>query len=285
MTVRIVTDSTADLPPGVAEELGISIVPLYVRFGEEVYRDRVDISEDEFYQRLTHDPVHPGTTQPTPQDFADVYRELSKDAEGIVSIHISSKLSGTYESALQGREMTDSQCPIEVVDSLWASMGLGLLVLDAVAAAKEGKSPQQIADEAREMIPRIRYLGMFDTLKYLHLGGRIGKAKCLLGSALNVKPLLTLRNGEFHAVGRARTRSKGLSRLYEFVQNAGEISDLTIVHSTTPDDVEALAERIHPIFPRDRIVVARLGPVLGVHTGPGTVFVGIRLNLCYRSQT
>jgi len=276
MAVRIVTDSTADLPPGVAERLGITIVPLYVRFGEEVYRDRVDIGEDEFYERLIHDPVHPGTTQPTPQDFAQVYRELSRDADGIVSIHISSKLSGTYTSALQGREMADSKCPIEVVDSLWASMGLGFLAMDAAAAAGEGKSPRQIAEEALEMIPRIRYMGLFDTLKYLHLGGRIGKAKCLLGSALNVKPMLTLRDGEFHAVGRARTRSRGLSRLCEFVRNAGEISDLVIVHSTTPDDAESLRQRLDAVFSKDKTVIARLGPVLGVHTGPGTVFVGVR---------
>ena len=276
MAVRIVTDSTADLPPGVAERLGVTVVPLYVRFGEEVYRDRVDIGEDEFYERLMHDTVHPGTTQPTPQDFAQVYRELSQEADGIVSIHISSKLSGTYASALQGRDMADSKCAIEVVDSLWASMGLGFLATDAAAAAGEGKSPQQIAEEAREMIPRIRYMGLFDTLKYLHLGGRIGKAQCLLGSALNVKPMLTLRDGEFHAVGRARTRSRGLNRLCEFVQSAGEISDLVIVHSTTPDDAESLRQRLDAVFPKDRTVIARLGPVLGVHTGPGTIFVGFR---------
>jgi DegV family protein with EDD domain len=276
VTIRIVTDSTADLPPGVAEELGITVVPLYVRFGDEVYRDRVDISEDEFYQRLERDTVHPGTTQPTPEDFARVYRGLGKEADGIVSIHISSKLSGTYSSALQAKEIVGDICHIEVIDSLWASMGLGLLAMDAAAATSAGKGMQQIADEARAMIPCMRYLGMFDTLKYLYLGGRIGKAKCLLGSALNVKPLLTLKAGELHAVGRARTRSKGMERLFEFAKGAGDMSDIAVVHNTTPDDAQALVERLTPVAPGARIIVARLGPVLGVHTGPGAMFVIVR---------
>ena len=117
MTIKVVTDSSADLPAQLVEELGITVVPLYVRFGEEVYRDRVDISEDEFYQRLVRDPVHPSTTQPTPQDFTNVYQKLSKEADGIISIHISGKLSGTCSSALQGRELVEKGCPIEVVDS------------------------------------------------------------------------------------------------------------------------------------------------------------------------
>ena len=276
MAIRIVTDSTADLPPGEAGRLGITVVPLYVRFGDEVYRDRVDISEDEFYARLERDTVHPGTTQPTPEDFAGVYRELAREADGIVSIHISSKLSGTYSSALQAKEIVGDICHIEVIDSLWASMGLGWLAMDAAAAASAGKGMQQIAEEARSMIPRIKYLGMFDTLKYLHLGGRIGKAKCLLGSALNIKPLLTLKGGEFHAVGRARTRSRGIERLFEFARDAKDLSQITIVHSTTPDDAQALVERLSAVFPDIRISISRLGPVLGVHTGPGTMFVGVR---------
>jgi DegV family protein with EDD domain len=117
MTVKIVTDSTADLPVKLAEELGIAVVPVYIRFGEKVYRDRVDISEDEFYQRLLHDPIHPNTTQPSPQDFADVYEKLSKDADSIVSIHLTSKLSGTYNSAVQGKKMVKNKCPIEVIDT------------------------------------------------------------------------------------------------------------------------------------------------------------------------
>lgn len=276
MAIRIVTDSTADLPPGVAEELGITVVPLYVRFGDEVLRDRVDISEDQFYHRLTHDPVHPGTTQPTPEDFAEVYRKLSGEADGIVSIHLSGKLSGTYNSALQAKEIVGDGCPVEAIDSTWVSVALGILVMDAARLAAEGKTLQQIVDSVRDSIPRVRLLGMFDTLKYLYLGGRIGKARALMGSVLDVKPLLTLKEGEFLPAGRVRTRSKGIDRLHDFVKDASDIQDLIIVHSTTPDDAQALAERLGSIFPAERILISRLGPVLGAHAGPGLLFVGLR---------
>lgn len=276
MAIKIVTDSTADLPPGVAEELGITVVPLYVRFGDEVLRDRVDISEDQFYHRLTHDPVHPGTTQPTPQDFAEVYRSLAQEGDGIVSIHISGKLSGTYNSALQAKEIVGDACPIEVIDSLWTSIALGIMVMEAAGLAAKGGTLQQIVDNARDSIPRIYLLGMFDTLKYLYLGGRIGKGKALMGSMLNVKPLLALEDGEMVPVGRVRTRSKGIERLQGFAEEASDLQDVIIVHSTTPDDASALADRLGAVFPRERIIIARLGAVLGVHTGPGTLFVGYR---------
>jgi hypothetical protein len=132
LTIKIVTDSTADLPPQLAKELGITIVPVYVRFGDKVYRDRVDISEDEFYHRLLHDHIHPSTTQPSPQDFVDVYKDLAQQADGIISIHVSSKLSGTYNSALLGKELVEKECPIEVIDSqvlttLYVALGTGIL--------------------------------------------------------------------------------------------------------------------------------------------------------------
>jgi len=146
MTIKIVTDSTADIPSALAKELGITVVPLYVRFGEESYRDRIDITEDEFYQRLLNDPIHPNTSQPTPQDFANVYRELSQQADGIASTHISSKLSGTCNSALQAKELVATECPVEVVDSEKVSMGLGLLAIEAATFANSGKDLQQVAE-------------------------------------------------------------------------------------------------------------------------------------------
>ena len=276
MTIKVVTDSSADLPAQLVEELGITVVPLYVRFGEEVYRDRVDISEDEFYQRLVRDPVHPSTTQPTPQDFTNVYQKLSKEADGIISIHISGKLSGTCSSALQGRELVEKGCPIEVIDSQILTMGLGLLAIEAANMARSGKSLPQVVEEVKRIIPSLHLLGLLDTLKYLALGGRIGKAKHLLGSILNVKPVLTLKDGEVMPAGQARTRTKGVDKLFDFVKNAKEIQDLAVVYNTTPDDAQSLAERISPIFPKERIRLARLGPVLGVHCGPGILFVALR---------
>ncbi len=206
MTVKIVTDSTADLPSQVAEELGIIVVPVYLRFGEKVYRDGVDIGHDEFYQKLVTSPIHPSTSQSSPSDFTDVYRKLAGETDDIVSIQVTSKLSGTYASALQGKELSATGCHIEVVDSLSVSMGLGLIAIAAARLAAAGESLHTVMVEIRQAITQIRLLALFGTLKYLHRGGRIGKAKTLLGSVLNVKPLLTMRDGELVPVGQARTR-------------------------------------------------------------------------------
>jgi len=276
MTVKIVTDSSADLPAQLVQELGITVVPLYVRFGEKVYRDRVDISEDEFYQRLLHDPVHPSTIQPTPQDFADVYQKLSPEADGIVSIHISAKLSGTCNSALQGKEMIEKVCPIEVVDSQTLTMALGMISVMAAKSANMGKGMEEVVAEVRQAIPTTHLLGLLDTLKYVLLGGRIGKAQALIGSILNVKPLLSLQDGETVPAGRARTRSKGIDRLFDFVKSALNIQDLAIAYNTTPDEAQALGERIGTIFTKEQIKLARIGPMLGVHMGPGALIVALR---------
>ena len=276
MTIKIVTDSAADLPSILTEELDITVVPVYLRFGEQVYRDRVDISEEEFYQRLLNDPVHPNTTQPSPQDFANIYDKLSQEADGIISIHITSKLSGTYNSAVLGKKMVSERCPIEIVDSQTLSIAVGLMVIQASIMARSGMSLQQIVDELGKIIPNVHLLILFDTLKYLVKGGRIGRAKGLVGSVLNVKPLLTVRDGELMPSGQVRTRSKGMDRLLDFVKDATEIQDLAILHSTTPDEAQALVERTSPIFPKERTILARLGPGLGVHGGPGILAVALR---------
>ena len=276
MTVKIVTDSSADLPAQLVQELGITIVPLYVRFGEKVYRDRVDISEDEFYQKLLYDPIHPSTIQPTPQDFASVYQKLSLEADGIVSIHISAKLSGTCNSALQGKEMIEKGCPIEVVDSQTTSMGLGLIDIAAAIVAKAGEGLQTVMEEVKQAIPNIHLLFLLDTLEYLLRGGRIGKAKALLGQILNVKPVLILKDGEVVPAGQVRSRSKGIDRLFDFAKSASNIQDLAVVYNTTPDEAQALGERIGTIFTKEQIKLARVGPMLGVHSGPGALAVAFR---------
>ena len=276
MTIKVVTDSSADLPARLVEELGITVVPLYVRFGDEVYRDRVDISEDEFYQRLLHDPVHPSTTQPTPQDFANVYQKLSKEADGIISIHISAKLSGTCSSALQAKEMVGKGCPIEVIDSQTVTMGMGMTVIVAATMAMSGKGSPQVAKGVKQAMANTHLLGLLDTLKYLALGGRIGKAKALLGSVLSVKPVLTLKDGEVVPAAQVRTRAKGIDKLLEFVENATDIQDLSIIYNTTPDEAQSLADRIGSVYDKKRIRLARMGPVLGVHCGPGILFVALR---------
>jgi len=276
MPVKIVTDSGADLPDQLAKEMGIAVVPVYVRFGEEVYRDRVSISEDEFYERLTHDPVHPSTTQPGPQDFLEAYQKLSSDADGIVSIHITGKLSGTCNSALMAKDMLEGGCPVEVVDSEMLSMSVGLTVIAAAEMAKAGESMDKIVEAAKQAIPKTYLFFLLDTLEYLKRGGRIGKAKALLGSILSVKPMLTMKDGELVPAGQARSRAKGMDKLFEYVKNAGDIQDLAVVYNTTPDEAQALAERLGSVFDREKIRIARVGPGLGAHGGPGAMLVSFR---------
>ena len=276
MVIKIVTDSSADLPAEVAEELGIAVVPLFARFGEKVYREQVDISLDEFYHKLEHDPVHPVTIQPSPQDFIDVYQKLSQEADGIVSIHLSSKLSGTYNSALQGKKMIEKECPIEVIDTQLVTVGLGLVCMAAAKMVKAGENLTSVVAEVKQMTPSINLLALLDTLKYLALGGRIGKAKALLGSVLNVKPMITLKEGEVVPAGQVRSHSKGVERLFSFVESASDIDDLAIAYNTTPDEAQALAERLGSVFTKETIKIVRLGTTLGVHMGPRALAVAFR---------
>ncbi len=276
MTIKIVTDSSADLPAELAQELGITVVPLYVRFGEEVYREQVDISLDEFYKRLEQGPIHPVTIQPSPQDFVTAYQKVASEADGIVSIHISSKLSGTFNSALQGKKLLEKDFPIEVVDSQIITVGLALICIAAAKMAKAGESLASVVEEVKQMIPNIRLLALLDTLKYLQKGGRIGKAKALLGSILNVKPMITLKEGEVVPAGQTRSRSKGIERLFSFVESTSNIEDLVIAYNTTPDEAQALAERLGSIFTKEAVKVVRLCTTLGVHMGPGGLAIGIR---------
>jgi len=275
MAIKIVTDSTADIPQSLAKEMGITVVPLYARFGEQVYRDRIDISEDDFYQRLSNDPVHPTTSQPSPQDFADVYSKLSKEAIGIVSIHISNKLSGTVNSALRGKEISGAACPIEVIDSEMVSMGYGLIALRAVSIDGSGKDFTGVVAEVKSLVPRAHLWALFDTLKYLARGGRIGKAKAFLGSVLNIKPILGVKEGEMVPVVQARNREKGMDQLFKFASGHGDIEDLAVMYSTTPDEASALADRLGTVFDRTKIKIARLGPALGTHAGPGALAVAL----------
>jgi DegV family protein with EDD domain len=276
MIVKVVTDSTADLPPGLIEEFGITVVPEYLRFGQKLYRDRVDITEDEFYRRLIKDPLHPSTTQPSPQDFADVYKKLAKEADGIISLHVTGKLSGTCNAALRGKEMAAASCSIEIVDSQLITMGLGHMVIAAAKMARSGKDLPEIVKEVKQIIPRIRVIGLLDTLKYLALGGRIGKVQALVGSLLNVKPMLTIKDGVLAPTGRVRSRAKGIDILYDFVKNTPAIQDLAVIYNTALEEAQAFVKRLGVLFPEERIILARLGPALGVHTGPGIIFIALR---------
>lgn len=276
MSVKIVTDSTSDISAEVAHASGITVVPAYVQFGDEVYRDGVDISNDGFYQKLVTSFVPPVTSPPAPQDFARIYSDCSKEAEGIVSIHISAKLSGMYNSALQGKKMAKGKCQVEVVDSHFASVGLALVVMAAARLAKAGGNLQSVLEETQKAINQVHMLAILDTMKYLVLGGRVSKATAAVADILQIKPLLTFRDGEVIREGLVRTYSRGMDRLYEFVENRLNIQDLAIAHSTVPEIANQMNKRLNSIFPGGKIHVTQLGAALGVHIGPGALVLALR---------
>ena len=276
MTVKIVTDSTADLSPEIVKELGITVVPEYILFGDKTYRDGIDISYDELYEKLIDNPKPPSTSQPTPADFTKVYRELSRETNEIISIHLSGKLSGTYSSALQGKKLADTKSNITVIDSDLVSMGLGMLVMSAAKSALNNVNPAKIIDEIKEEMKNIHLFATFDTLKYLALGGRIGRARALFGSILNVKPIITLRHGEFAPVGNVRTRAKALDKLVELAKSSLSVQEIAVVYSTTPTEANSIKDRLSSLMSSNRFHLARLGPALGVHGGPGTLALAIR---------
>ena len=276
MPVRIVTDSTADLSPELVQKLGITVVPEYLIFGNKTFRDGIDISYDELYDKLLNNPKPPSTSQPTPADFAKVYRELSKETDEIISIHLSGKLSGTYSSALQGKKQVDPKCNITIVDSQSVSMGLGLITLSAAKSALHNENLAIILDTIRQDIKNTHLFATFDTLKYLALGGRIGKARALFGSILNVKPVITLRDGEFSPVGNFRTRAKALDKLFELAASSVPVQEIAVVYSTIPDEANSLKDRLSPLVNADSLHLSRLGPALGVHGGPGTLALVIK---------
>lgn len=275
MTVKIVTDSLSDITGDLAKELGISVVPVYVRFGERVYRDRIEMTTEDFYHRLVHDAAFPSTTQPPPADFVNVYNELAKETKEILVITLSSKLSGTYQSALQAKSMVDGDCRIEVIDSQTVIMGLGLIVIAAARAAKAGAKLGELVALVHKAMPRSHSIMFFDTLKYLAKGGRIGKAQGLLGSMLSVKPILTVKDGEVSPVTRVRSRTAGTDYLYNFVAGFPRIDGLAVEHATTPDEADELINRLSAIFPKDKILKSTVSPVIGTYVGPHVLSVSI----------
>ncbi|MBA7708023.1 DegV domain-containing protein [subsurface metagenome] len=273
--VKIVTDSLSDITSDIAQGLGITVVPLTVFFGQESFLDRVTMSTDEFYHRLTHDTIWPTTTQPPPGVFAEVYNKLAEETDEILVITLSSKLSGTYESALSARKLVEKECRIEVIDSLTVAMGLGLIVIAAAKAAQAGANLGEIVDLVHKALPRSHFIVYFDTLKYLAKGGRIGKAKGLLGAMLSIKQILTVKDGEMSPLTRLRSRTAGMDYLYNFTAGFPRIEEMAVEHATTPDEADRLVERLSSVFPKERIYRSTVSPVLGTYGGPGAMAVTV----------
>ncbi len=275
MSVRIVTDSTADLPEEVVKSLGITVVPLLVHIADETFEDGVTISIDGFYNLLTTGDVFPKTSAPSSGMFIEAYRRLAQETDEIVSIHMSTKLSATHAAALVARDGIDAPIRIEVIDSLSASMGLGLLVIHAATMARDGACLDEIVRKTEASIPRTQFFGMLDTLEYLHRGGRIGQAASFLGSMLRLKPILCLRDGVAYPVERVRGREQAIDRLCEMVGSQGAITHLAVGYTTGERAMELLAQRLTPFFPSDRMVRTRAGATMGTYLGPGALGVAL----------
>jgi DegV family protein with EDD domain len=277
--IHVITDSTSDFPAEIAAALDIKVVPIYIRFGERVYKDGLDISNEEFYEKLVDSSVQPATSQPTPEDFAAFYSQYCDNTGGIISIHISSKISGTYNSASLAKKMMRSNCPIEVIDSTFNSAGAMLVAMEAARQVKAGVSFETAVLKTRQVIGQIHMLGIFSTMKYLARSGRVSKTLARAASILNVMPLLTFHDGEIVRAGLVRSFNKGMDRLVDFVKDKGKIEELVIVHSAIPDRAEQLEQRLSTFVPRRKIFITQLGAALGVHGGPGVLLVAVHSSI------
>jgi len=275
MTVKIVTDSVSDISSAIAHELGITVVPLNVVFGSEIYRDGIDLTTDEFYGKLAKSQALPTTSTPPLQTFMEVYEKLSEETDEILVITISRKLSATGESALKAVEAIDKKCRIEVIASQWAMMAEGLLVIAAAKAALAGASLDEIIKLTENNMPRAGICLAFDTLEYLKRGGRIGKAKALMGSMLKVNPIIGIKDGETFPLGQERSRTKAIDRLYNYITAYSNIEELAVEDATTPDETDELIKRLGTKFPEDKIYRSKVSPVIGTNVGPRVIGVAV----------
>jgi DegV family protein with EDD domain len=269
--IRIVTDSSCDLPEAVVAEHGIRVVPLSIRFGDEEFVDREQLTPGEFWAKCASSPTLPETAAPAPGQFETAYRELAADgATGIVVIALSGKLSATLQSAELAARSVSDDIDVRIVDSCSVSLGVGTIALAAARAAAEGASLDDVETLARDLVERTHVIGALDTLDNLKKGGRIGNAAALIGSALAIKPIIEVRDGEVAQAGKQRTRSKALKFLVETLRTwEGDIHDLAVL-SAACDDVDEFVEAVRPFYDGD-IVVGEIGPVIGTHAGPGTI--------------
>ena len=271
--VAVVTDSTADIPPELIKWHGIHVVPLNVRMADTVYEDRMTITPGQFVQRLVESGEFPTTSQPPVGRFQQLYRELAADHDAIISIHLSSRLSGTIQSARLAREALGSPTPIVILDSRLASMGLGFPVLQAARLALEGYPLDVIEHTTRRAIEATHVMFYVDTLEYLRRGGRIGRAAEIIGSLLQLKPILRMEEGIVVPFARTRTRPRALAGLIDLVREFPRIDQIAILSTGQPGDAEHLTDALSDICDTSRMVVSEFSPVLTTHLGPGAVGV------------
>ncbi|HEV2761024.1 MAG TPA: DegV family protein [Acidimicrobiales bacterium] len=276
MTVKIVTDSSCDLPDALVSELGIDVVPLTIRFGAEELVDRRDLSPSEFWARCATSAELPSTAAPAPGAFEEVFRAAAAaGAEGVVCVVLSSKLSATGESAQAAARAVADVVPVTVVDSLSVSLGHGMMAVQGARRAAAGASLDEIVAMAEDMARRTKIFATLDTLEYLKRGGRIGAAQALLGSILSIKPCIEVVDGKVEPGPKQRTRSRSLQWLADQVAAQKNVENLAVLHGDA-SDVDTLLGLLDPHFPRDQIVIGQLGAVVGAHTGPRTIGVAFQ---------
>jgi len=267
----IVTDSTADLPDEWRERYSIEVVPLKVLFGTETFRDRVDITDDEFFRRLEASNKLPTTSAPSPGEFAEVYRRLSKEYEGCISIHIGAQLSGTAEAARVGAQSVEG-FRVDVIDSETVTMPMAFLC----RVAAESATLDEASAAVKERIPKCRVLALLDTLRYIEMGGRVGRAQAMIGTMLDLKPLFQVVDRQIKPIDRVRTRSRAIPRMIELFKGDLPVEHVAVVHGQAPDEAEQIASGLRKELPHLEIPVGRIGCVLATHTGPralGLVYI------------
>jgi DegV family protein with EDD domain len=274
--IKIVTDSTAYLPETMVRKHDIRVVPLYVHFGNDAFREGVELSNDEFYARLKESPALPTTSQPSAGEFHAVFQKLVEAGHEIITLTISSKLSGTWNSAMAAKEMLPD-APITVIDSLSTSVGLHLMIEAALKAIASGATRQGIEDQIEEIKEKLRLLFVVDTLEYLAKGGRIGNAKAFMGTLLKVKPILVLQDGAIEPLEQVRSKRKACSRMLDLVEeylgDQASQGKIALTHALVREEAQALAQEIQSRFGCAEPLVADLGPAIGTHTGPGVIGV------------
>jgi DegV family protein with EDD domain len=267
----VVTDSTADLPDEWRERFDIEVVPLKVLFGEETFRDGVDIDNEEFFRRLATSTKLPTTSAPSPGEFAELYTRLAKDHDGCISIHIGAQLSATAEAARVGAQSVEG-FKVEVIDSETVTMPMAFLC----RVAAESSTLEQATAEVKQRIPNCRVLALLDTLRYVEMGGRVSRAQAMIGTMLDLKPLLLVAHREIKSVDRVRTRSRAIPRMVEYFEGDFPVEHVGVVHAQAAEEAERIAGDLRKRYPELEVPVGQIGCVLGTHTGPkalGLVYI------------
>jgi len=273
--VRVVTDSCSDITSKMAEQFGLTVIPLNVHFGDKVYRDNIDLNIEGFYQKLTRSKILPTTSIPSLAVFTDTLNNLAKETRDILVITLSRKFSAVYDIASKSKEALKSKCNIEVIDSQVGIGGQLILAVSAALMARAEATLEEIANWVTSAIPKTHVLMTFDTLEYLRRGGRIGKAQAFLGTLLKVNPILGIKEGEAFPITRVRSRALAVDFLVNFVENFKKIDALVIEDAITTNELGKLAQRLEGLAPDGHFYRSKVSPVVGTHVGPHVLSVSV----------